>query len=201
MKIKAPETYVKGSEVAIAVVTGILAFVCTVPIPDPFSGGILNAPILAAIPGQVAVIAWILPVGIYYGFMVNAQIRFNDMVKLYTTEVAKAATRQVIFRAQLQQLDNRTIWTVRNCNSFVWTGAEVLLEKNVGGKTANQKHKLGVVASGERVEIESTLAPEETAQWRLMVLTSQGNHIDFPDVGPTNSFQCEDAEMKEAVGM
>ena len=199
VKIKEPETYITKAEMSVAVGAALIAFLCTVPIPDPFTGGFLNSIMLAAIPSQVAMMAWILPPAIYCAFVVNAQIRFNDRIKLYHQEVERATMRQIIFRCQLRHVANLSIWSIRNCNNFVWTGAKVLLEKRVGERVENEKHQLGVVASGESVEVESKLAPEETAQWRLMVVTAQGTLIDFPDLPLKNPYEAELGEPNQEV--
>lgn len=201
MKIKKPETCVNKSEVSLCILTGVVAFLCTVPIPAPVAGDILNAPILAALPLQVAILAWVLPIGMYFGFMVSAQIRFNDRVKEHYAKLEQSPTQRIIFRSHWREHGSGTLWEVRNCNCFVWTNVELLIEKRVGERLENEKQKVGVLASGERFRIESRLSNEETAQWRLMVVCAQGSLIDFPDQWIDPAMQYERVDEEELAGV
>lgn len=183
---------------ATVLVAGLVAFCCSVTIPAWNSPEALNWQLVDCFPRSLAPLFALMPVILYCAYYTANQVRYNDKVKEHYRQLEEQVERRIIFRSRAKFDEEGSTWEIRNCNGFVWTGAKLLIERrSKEGDKVCEKHKLGVLASGERVQIESQLAKLELAQWRAMVITQQGELIDFPDPWQPNTYYDQALESQE----
>lgn len=182
LAIKPPSRFVQRRELISVIVAGVVVLLSSIAIPSWTSSMPLNGVMLQILSPALVPLLFLVPLAMYFAYYTQSQVRYNDMIKKYYNDLEAQTERRIIFRSKMKPCEGGSQWEVRNGNSFVWTGVKLLIERTAHGEVFCEQHQVGVLGARERVLIQSDLEHIEFCQWRVMVITQQGEHIDFPDI-------------------
>lgn len=199
-----PDSHInQGDKLSVLVVAMIcLASTMAISLPILSSAPPINAVFLKAIPLAVGVIMFLLPVGIWIGTHINQEAKYVEYEMEQNRLRNKANSLKILFRSQYRPEEDGTFWEITNANKFSWTQAKLLIEREHAGVRVCEKHRLGDVGPGQVINFESDLEEKECAKWRIMILTSESQLIDFPDKqkGDESHLHINEARPVEASG-
>ena len=172
--------FIKKRDKLITLSTLATALTCSVSIALP-GVGLLNETMLQAIPNNVAMMMLLLPLAIYCALWTQQEVKLNDYIKEKIEKEQGLARRQLVARIQFKNTHRGTSWEIRNMNPFPWTRTKLLIERDFNGEVECEKYQLDHIKNGEKLVVNSHLHNEETAHWRVMLITDQGRVVEFPD--------------------
>ena len=143
--------------------------------------GFINQSLMDAITLPVGIIMLVVPLLMYFGIHVNQQHKFDDLVRERNRRQATTAVTKLLYRSRFRGDESGTQWEITNANNFPWNGAKMLIERTFDGERLTEKVDLGAVPTGSTVTVEANLVDIETARWRIMVISKEGQLVDFPD--------------------
>lgn len=153
------------------------------PLPNPMGGAPLNVLLIQAIPLPLALLLCTLPVIIHHAIYLCA-LTERDEVRLENRRRARLQlTGRVVFRARFKSHKQGSSWNIVNLNKFPWRDTKVLIERVDRGELICEKHQFDEVPAGKTLRVDSELQDLDFSSWRIMVLTREGSHVDFPDRG------------------
>ena len=158
-----------------------VVILCTVALSNPFTSAILNAPLLKLIPPYLAVIMFLIPFAMYYGIHINQQVKFNDLLIERQTEEKLRKKHKLLFHCRFTSDEKGTVWEITNANKFGWHNAKLFIERTFEGEKITRKLTIGDLPTEQKIRLEADLVDIECARWRVMVISKEGQSIDFPD--------------------
>lgn len=187
-----PESFVTPKDKVILWVSIFLAVAFTVGILNPFAyfTKTFNAALLQAVPLEVALVIFVIPIFMYFSIETMEKCYFRELLlqKGRQRELFKKK-QKVTITARYREFNDDTKWELSNRSMFGWTNAKFLIEREHQGKIVTEKHDLGEIPRMQRVSIDSKLTCFPGSKWRVMVLSEEGHCIDFPERQETTEYQ------------
>ncbi|MFT4552886.1 MAG: hypothetical protein ACI9S8_001518 [Chlamydiales bacterium] len=187
-----PESFVTSGDKVVIWVVLLLALTCTVGILNPFSyfSKFFNTALLQAIPLNVALVLFVIPIFMYYSIETMEKCYFRELLlqKGRRRELFKKK-QKVTITARYREFNDDTKWELSNRSLFGWTNAKFLIERVHQGKMETEKHDLRDVPMMQRVSIVSKLTCFPGAKWRVMVLAEEGHCIEYPERQEVTEYQ------------
>jgi hypothetical protein len=174
-------SFVKGSDKLFIYVSFVMGCILTLSIPGPEFIP-LNAFLMEAIPPSIGIFFLFIPFIMYWGLNLSLEKRHSDYTKKEKLRNLAEIEKKLLFRCRYKTHDMGSSWEIYNANPFTWHNSRILIERSVDGKKETEKLYLGNFKKGEKRQIESTLDKKERAQWRVLILSLEGQMLDFPDV-------------------
>ncbi|SCC90619.1 hypothetical protein SCG7086_BU_00030 [Chlamydiales bacterium SCGC AG-110-P3] len=176
-----PENFVSPNDKRLIVVSLFVASACVFGISSPLGTGLINQSIMDAITLPVGIIMLGISILMYFGIHVNQQHKFDELVRERNRRMSSIAIKKLLYRCRFRSDEDGTQWEMTNANNFNWSKAKMLVERTHDGESITEKIDLGPVPMGTTVTVKAQLVDIELARWRVMVVSKEGQLVDFPD--------------------
>ncbi len=183
-----PDEFVTKADKKLIQMTFVIAVACTLAIFNPVTG--FNAALIRAIPLQVSLLFFLIPVIIYLSIhTMEKNFSFQLALKDSHKKAIRKKTQKILFTCRYRERGDHTIWKLTNRSQFCWTNTKFFIEKSLDGNITTEKHDLGNMPEMTRTILESKMLPDDGAKWRAMVLTEEGHLVEYPDRQPGLDFE------------
>lgn len=160
--------------------TLLIGLLCAIPLTLPFYPVEINSLLRSSIPLPIAQFFILLP------FIMKAGLSLTD--KQHSIEKAEFIAKlrakhrgRLCFSSHFSSHEYGTEWSICNQSSFAWTKAFLLIERSYGGLKESDKIPLKPLKMGEKCRVSSHIVDIRSAKWRVMVVSKEGQSLDFPE--------------------